>query len=67
MNEYTIIIEKGESDNFVGSVLELPGCHTQAKTIDQLMKHIKEAIELYLEVEKPEYTSKFLGIQRINV
>ena len=35
----------------MGSVPELPGCHTQAKTLDGLMERIKEAIELYLEVE----------------
>jgi hypothetical protein len=31
---------------------ELPGCHTQAKTLDELNSRIKEAIELYLEVEQ---------------
>jgi Uncharacterized conserved protein len=32
-------------------VPELPGCHTQAETLDELNRRIKEAIELYLEVE----------------
>jgi len=35
----------------MGSVPELPGCHTQAKTFDGLMERVKEAFELYLEVE----------------
>jgi predicted RNase H-like HicB family nuclease len=34
-------------------VPELPGCCTQAKTLDELNIRIKEAIELYFEV-KPE-------------
>lgn len=46
-----VIVEKDEEGWFVGSVPELPGCHTQAKTHDVLMERIKEAIELYLEVE----------------
>jgi len=37
----------------VASVPELPGCYTQARTLDELMKRIEEAVELYLEVEGP--------------
>ncbi|NCO75994.1 MAG: type II toxin-antitoxin system HicB family antitoxin [Cyanobacteria bacterium] len=33
----------------------LKGCHTQAKTMDELLERITEAIELYLEVEKEEF------------
>jgi predicted RNase H-like HicB family nuclease len=28
---------------------ELPGCHTQGDTIEEAMKHIAEAVELYCE------------------
>jgi len=48
--EFNVIIEKDEEGFYIGSVPELPGCHTQAKTLDQLQDRIKEAIELYLEV-----------------
>lgn len=65
--EYTVIIEKGETGYLIASVVELPGCHTQAKTINTLMKNIKEAIELYLEVAKPPKAPSFWGIQRIRV
>ncbi len=51
--EFSVIIEKDEDGYFVGSVPMLRGCHTQAKSLDVLMKRIKEAIELCLEVEKP--------------
>lgn len=47
----SVIVEKDEEGWYVGSVPELPGCHTQARTLDELMERIKEAIELYLEVE----------------
>ena len=50
--EFTLIIEKDEDGIFIGSVPQLKGCHTQAKTIDELLERIKEAIELCLEVEK---------------
>lgn len=50
MAEYNIIIEKGEDGYLISEVLEIPGCHTQAKTMDELLKRTKEAIELCLEV-----------------
>jgi predicted RNase H-like HicB family nuclease len=50
--KYAVIVEKDEAGYYVGSVPELPGCHTQAKTIDELLKRVKEAIELYLECER---------------
>jgi predicted RNase H-like HicB family nuclease len=53
MREFGVVIEKDEDGYFVASVPALPGCHTQAKSLDTLMKRIKEAIELCLEVGKP--------------
>lgn len=66
--EFNIIIEQDEDGFFVASVPELRGCHTQAKSLDVLMKRIKEAIELYLEVEELQVeTPRFIGIQTITV
>ena len=48
------MIEKDEDGYYIASVIELPGCHTQAKSLDGLVTRIKETIELYLEVEKEE-------------
>jgi predicted RNase H-like HicB family nuclease len=53
LREVSVIIEKDEDGYFVASVLSLRGCHTQAKSLDVLMKRIKEAIELCREVEDP--------------
>jgi len=47
--EFRVVIERDADGYFVGSVPELPGCHTQAKSLDELMKRIREAIELCLE------------------
>lgn len=49
--EYTVVIEKDEDGYYVGSVPALPGCHTQAQSIDQLLERPREAIALRLEVE----------------
>ena len=66
--EFTVIIEKDSEGFLVASVPEIPGCHTQAKTFDQLNERIKEAIELcLLEYETPTERNQFLGIQRIAV
>jgi predicted RNase H-like HicB family nuclease len=51
--KFSVVIEKDEDGYYVASVSELPGCHTQAKTLDELMERIREAVELYLEVEGP--------------
>jgi len=64
--EFHVVIEKDADGYFVGSVPELRGCHSQAKSLDMLMKRIKEAIELCLEVEEP-VTTEFVGVQRVAV
>ena len=64
--KYTIIIEKGEDGYLISDVVELPGCHTQAKTLDELLKRTKEAISLYLKSTKDkEVYSEFMGVQQI--
>lgn len=64
--EFNVVIEKDEDGYFVASVPALRGCHTQAKSLDVLMKRIREAIELCLEVEKP-VSNEFVGVQRVAV
>ena len=64
--EFNVVIERDEDGFFVASVPALRGCHTQAKSLDVLMKRIKEAIELCLEVEKP-VSNQFVGVQRVAV
>ena len=66
MREFSVIIEKDEDGYFVASVPSLRGCHTQAKSLDTLMKRIKEAIELCLELEEPS-SSEFIGVQKVAI
>jgi len=39
---------------FIASVPALAGCHSQAKSLDELMERIREAIELCLEFEQEQ-------------
>jgi len=67
VHNFTVVIEKDEDGFYVGSVPVLRGCHTQGKTMDELLKNIKEAIELCLEVEKDVPKEQFVGIQQVQV
>ncbi|MCS7337927.1 MAG: type II toxin-antitoxin system HicB family antitoxin [Verrucomicrobiae bacterium] len=64
--EFHVVIERDADGYFVASVPALPGCHTQAKSLDGLMQRIKEAIELYLEVGEP-MAKEFVGVQRVAI
>jgi predicted RNase H-like HicB family nuclease len=64
--EFSVIVERDEEGYYVASVPELPGCHTQARSLDKLMLRVREAIELCLEVERDAGgTTEFIGVQRI--
>jgi predicted RNase H-like HicB family nuclease len=64
--QFDVVVEKDSEGYFVASVLALPGCHTQAKSLDQLMERIKEAIELCLGVAGTDLESlEFAGVQRV--
>ena len=38
-------------ERVLAEVVELPGCHTQARDMNELIERTKEAISLCLEVE----------------
>ncbi|MCU0518957.1 MAG: type II toxin-antitoxin system HicB family antitoxin [Oscillatoria sp. Prado101] len=66
--EFNVIIERDSEGYFVASVPSLRGCHTQAKSLDELMERIREAIELCLEVEEDQAEIlEFVGVQRVSV
>ena len=49
--EFSVIIEQDTEGYYVASVPALRGCHSQAKSLDELMVRIREAVELCLEVQ----------------
>ena len=68
VRKYTVVIEKDEDGWLVSEVVELPGCHTQGKTMDQLIERTKEAIQAYLgSDEAPMISETFVGVQQIEV
>jgi len=65
--KFNVIVEEGEDGYLISDVIELSGCHTQAKTYDELLKRTKEAIELCLSMKKSKGKTKFLSLQQIEV
>ena len=67
--KFTVVIERDEEGYYVASVPALPGCHTQAKNLDSLMKRVREAIQLYLDSEDISLDTQLelVGIQQISV
>jgi len=49
MATFNMIIEKGEDGYLISEVVELPGCHTQARNMNELLARTKEAISLCLK------------------
>lgn len=46
-----VVLEPSEEGGFTVYVLSLPGCISEGDTKEEALENIKEAIELYLEVE----------------
>ncbi|MFN7016827.1 MAG: type II toxin-antitoxin system HicB family antitoxin [Fimbriimonadales bacterium] len=68
MREFTVLVEQDEEGYDIAEVLELKGCYTQARSLDELMERIREAILLHIEGnETPLASPRWVGVQRIAV
>jgi len=71
MRKITAYVEKDpDSGLYVAFVPSIPGAHTEAKTIDELNRNLKEVIELCLEempLDEKSSLPEFVGIQQIEV
>ena len=66
--QFDVVIEQDEEGMYVASVPQLPGCHTDSISLEELMVEIREAIQLCLEVEGQEPNNlEFIGIQRVTI
>lgn len=66
--QFDVVIERDDEGYYVATVPQLPGCHTQARSLEVVTERIREAVELCLEVEgAPDQALEFVGIQRISV
>ena len=70
MKTFTAYVEwDPETKLYVGIVPGIAGAHTQAATLDELQRNLKEVIELCLEEIKGEIEDlpHFVGLQQIEV
>jgi predicted RNase H-like HicB family nuclease len=66
--EFSVIIERDAEGYYVASVPALRSCHTQARSLDELMARVREAVELCVEVEAASIELlEFVGIHKIMV
>ena len=70
MHEFDVVLIEDETGGYVAIVPALPGCHTQGDTLTDVMKNVKEAIDLYIETlteqEKEDLLrQKVVGIQKV--
>jgi len=64
---FTVAIERGEDGYYVATVVELPGCHTQARTLKELDARVKEAIELNLEAGGGARIPELVAVKKVRV
>lgn len=71
MYSFMAIIEQDEDGMYMARVPDLPGCHTQARTLPELHKRLQEAASLCLEEQKSKHAEipqpKFIGIQQLQL
>jgi len=66
--EFDVVVERDSEGYYVASVPALYGCHTQARSLDELMERVQEVIALCLEEEgTPPETLDFVAVQRVRV
>ena len=56
--QFDVVLERDQEGYYVASVPALHGCHTQGRSLDEVMERIKEVIELCLEVQGEESESR---------
>ncbi|NJM38792.1 MAG: type II toxin-antitoxin system HicB family antitoxin [Akkermansiaceae bacterium] len=65
--KFNVVIERDLDGWLVASVPSLHGCHTQARSFDELDSRIREAISLCLEDEENFSPAEFVGVQQVAV
>ncbi|MBI2899679.1 MAG: type II toxin-antitoxin system HicB family antitoxin [Planctomycetes bacterium] len=53
-----VVLERSEEDGFTVFVPSLPGCISEGDTVEEALRNIREAIELYLEPVDDDVTPK---------
>ncbi len=64
--DFYVVIEKDEDGFYVGEVPALKGCYAQGKNVEELMKNMREVIEMCIE-EEAVITNEFIGVQKLSI
>jgi len=72
VQRFTVVLERDEDGLYVASIPALPGCHTQGRSLDQAMRRIREAAELWLEVYRQRRGGSLpildlVGVQQLEI
>ena len=61
MEKFTAIYEHTEDGWWVASVPEIPGAHSQGRTLEEAREMIKDAVRLLLEVRREDAEREMAG------
>ena len=65
---YTAVIERcPDTGLYVGYIRGFPGAHSQAETLDELNRNLREVLEMLLEEGEPKLDAQFIGTQTVTV
>ena len=68
MKTYTAVVERcADTGLFVGYVPGFPGAHTQAESLDELNRNLREVIDMLSEDGEPDLDAQFVGTQTVTV
>jgi predicted RNase H-like HicB family nuclease len=68
MKSYTAIVERcPDTGLYIGFIPGFQGAHTQAESLDELNKNLREVVEMLLEDGEPKLESEFIGTQNVIV
>jgi predicted RNase H-like HicB family nuclease len=68
MQTYTAVVERcADTGLYVGYVPGFPGAHTQAETLDELDRNLREVVELLLEDGVPRLSTEFVGTHTVTI
>jgi len=61
MMRFKVVLEEAEEGGYVVYVPSLPGCVSQGETRDEALENIREAIEVYLDIDDAEIEAEIKG------
>jgi predicted RNase H-like HicB family nuclease len=65
---YTAVVERcPDTGLYVGYVPGFPGAHSQAETLDELNRNLREVIGMLLEDGEPPLEAQYVGTQTVTV